>query len=381
MSDFWKCIACGLSNNKLRNSCQACFTKSPITSETKQSSIIIKHSAIQPKIANTGRTVPKNELLTHGFIRQHIQNRFKRHTIFALSLIQMICDFYSSTLNLFLYIAYTETKYHSISNLVNKYCRKNISLNTSCYVPNISSHINMINSNKHKSYDGFIGICKLHNNFVTDYNTYYTYIALVKSNKIPNKMIYYDLYLSSKSTDQLSYSSAQNMVYCKQKRMIIYYHRARNNASIKCLKLNKIDLCSKKFQFKVWRVAPRWGKFFKAMECIYDQNKLFLMTAKSKGGRAANSNAINCNLFDYNTKKWKSCSNFQELKYKNSDFSASICKNNKYNPRNVYVVSNNGQISIYDMNKNKWNILYPLMDKIVMNFDDSSTVWFDDNPQ
>ena len=338
-------------------------------------------------------TPTTKEILIHGFVRE-LQRVLSGNTIVPFDVIQLLISFYSFPTRIFCINDKTNKLYTSngiSAGCIDIKCNKFKFNSSGCFIPNISSYckallpgcdgviINTLNPGQQQI--DATQECNQENHLI-----------LFKSDEIgqPNiKALHYNTIQAEKVTNP----AKTKFVVCEEIGMVFCNG---GHSTILSLDLSEIvgggpdvDSLWVSVKFQSFCNSEMWH--IRELEHIHGTAKLFAID--SPPGDTIDINrffqkllepdVINvafhhdtrCNILDINTKRWTSIPAFvikNEEVAKKQTF--GICKQNKFDSNKVYVVADQGQVSVLDYNKISWSYIFSNR-----NIGKNPTVWMQDN--
>eukprot|EP01084_Bolivina_argentea_P139364 245183_1 len=336
----------------------------------------------------------RNEILVYGFIRA------LKLKLIPVEIIKICNAFYETHKIFIISFGHPSNNKLCLANIPNKSI---LELTTSkikdidhytpstCYIPNISQHIN--NCTAH--YDGLVGICEWCPKF---HREYHAVVMLFNPNNFQNNQISYKLMRANGSMPSLvdtNHYNPPDLIYCGEKHGIICYHKY----GLYKLKLQNISVGTNTFNFTpaiteydIENHSKLYNMESGAISYIQNEEKVFAINGyrKMRVWQYRHEMTLDqseklhetrgCAIFDLCNQKWNKAANFEYEKYRKQTLLTGICQNNQYYTTNVHIVSNIGHIAKYDMNKNVWEMLLHDIDNTEIQFGEKPVVWFEHSP-
>ena len=338
------------------------------------------------------------EALINGFAREiHASIDSHLYTQTPTDIIYLLTLFYSTPTRIFFTHHQTpsfKTKLYT-SNGLSTGCfdiNKNIlnhNCSSLCYISNISSYSNALP----QGCDAIISntLTKIDNSQKTQpHFTSNNHLILFKSNDISQENIKCTHYSSNQDSGIVhDLAPDTKFVLCNDIGLVICTSKLQSDTDkLLALDLNKMtNVESEDFQINL-----RFTEFTvhdcqnAAMEYIQGESKLFIVNNMSDIDtffhRLLHPDGFNgkkeieCGILDIDTKQ---CVLNTKLEVNNVCTKFGICKNNRYDAGNVYVVGGDGQVSKFNVMKEKWELILTAMD-FWTPFIGQPMVWMQDDP-
>eukprot|EP01084_Bolivina_argentea_P108847 194550_1 len=345
------------------------------------------------------------KLLIYGYVRQ-IHELLGESTLIPLEIVEICFVFYQLQVRLFYTAKKSSTIYmcygESILNLVlnpNNTDEPQM-IKSGCYIPNISSFINIKNVsplNPNKTYDGIIAFTTAipeQNHHVGALSVNKTVILFDTCSKF-NENIEYHSFICDNITPSLSQKHL-SLMYCDDINAVLC---CDDYGYVSMMNLQDINLSKQEFDFtqlSTKQLFTQSVSSFATVGYIHGSNKLFVIQnhfnvhkflsfykrhdkTQDKRKWDIMKDTSKCSFFDLNENKWIKTNAFGYQVYnKHYRWSAGICRNNKYDSSKVYVGSNIGHLGQFDTVKETWMMIYVHLKKRSAGI--KPFLWMDSNP-